>query len=347
MTTRLNSKEILSWLVLLIAILLFSSSLLYAQSEKGQEKGKITVRIHKDRNGESLNIDTTFDVNDKAALKEILENLDLEVQETGPGAFKMRSSIRSAEIRKLADEAGQSDKEIQQSIEESMAEAEKAVSEISIHASDAGGESFHFSFSMPDCFMSGKFQEKDGRMDPASEKACSIPDCVMKCCDMSMSRRGRIWIDHKPDHFQDSLMNEEYFVLPADDDESVPVYEREIIHPDGSRSYLFKRQLKGSRINAPVDGSDDTDQDLSGIVNLRYYPNPADENINISFESDSDAEALVEVLNTSGKIIHSEKIPVRKGSTDRKLDLGKIVSGTYILKITQEGSSVSKKLIIK
>jgi hypothetical protein len=338
MTTRLSSKEILSWFALLIAILLFSSSLLFAQPDKERDNGQVTVRIHKDHNGESLNIDTTFDFNDKEALKEILENLDLELQEAGPGAFKMRSSIRSAEIRKLADEAGQSDKDILQSIDEAMSEAERAISEINIHASDAGGESFHFSFSMPDCFMSGKFQEKDGVLDPDCKKACSMPDCIMKCCDMSMSRRGRIWTDHKPDHFQDSLMNEEYFVLPADDDESVPVYEREIIHPDGSRSYLFKRQFKVSN---------NSDQDLSGIANLRYYPNPADEIINISFESDSDAEALVEVLNTSGNILYSEKIPVRKGSTNQKLDIGKIKSGTYILKITREGSSVSKKLIIK
>ncbi len=347
MTTRLNSKEILSWLVLLIAILLFSSSLLYAQSEKGKEKGKITVRIHKDLNGESLDIDTSFDIHNKAALKEMLENLELELKESGTGAYMIQSRGRSSVKRKSGQSDRESDEEIRQSLEETLAEAEKAISEIKINISDAEGEAFNFSFSMPDCSMSGKFEEMAAGNEPACKKSCSIPECKLKCCDLSMSRRGRIWTDNKSDQFHDSLMNEEYLVVPADDDESVPVYEKEIIHPDGSRSYLFKRQYKGSGMESPMEDSPGKARKESGLLNLRYYPNPADGIINISFESDSNAEALLEVMDTNGNILHTEKFPVQKGSIVRKLDLGKLKSGSYFLKITQEGSSVSKKLIIK
>src|SRR5688572_9616917 len=73
----LYGKELLSWLVLTAAILLFACTLTFAQSgEKTQ--GKIHIRMEKDENGKSTRIDTTFDIRDMEKAQEFMDELNGE-----------------------------------------------------------------------------------------------------------------------------------------------------------------------------------------------------------------------------------------------------------------------------
>jgi hypothetical protein len=76
-----------------------------------------------------------------------------------------------------------------------------------------------------------------------------------------------------------------------------------------------------------------------------YYPNPAKEVIFIKTSLDVLKLEKVELFETSGKKIYSLNILL---TSDKifKVDLPKDLNGLYILKLTNDKASISKKLII-
>jgi len=77
-TTRLQIREILAWIVLVCAIVLFSVSLSMAQDKKKSSNAEIKIKIQRDENGKKTKIDTTITADQLPALKEYLKDLDID-----------------------------------------------------------------------------------------------------------------------------------------------------------------------------------------------------------------------------------------------------------------------------
>ncbi len=74
------------------------------------------------------------------------------------------------------------------------------------------------------------------------------------------------------------------------------------------------------------------------ITGLKIYPNPAKETLHI--ESNSFSEKTIELFNVLGKLVF-------KGKTiNSTVNLSNINKGIYILKITEEGKTVTRKIMI-
>jgi hypothetical protein len=71
---------------------------------------------------------------------------------------------------------------------------------------------------------------------------------------------------------------------------------------------------------------------LSG--HLRIYPNPAQENVNVSWDFTPTSEAEVQVMDLLGRLIHEERIS--PGPTIR-LDISSLSPGTYLLRLNDAG----------
>ncbi|MCK7589971.1 endonuclease [Subsaxibacter sp. CAU 1640] len=78
--------------------------------------------------------------------------------------------------------------------------------------------------------------------------------------------------------------------------------------------------------------------DEQSLSSVNIYPNPAKNIVNITLNSDSDT--LIEIYNVLGKKVYQKTIQ----NTDI-LNLDTLSSGIYIVKLTQENNSISKKLI--
>lgn len=71
--------------------------------------------------------------------------------------------------------------------------------------------------------------------------------------------------------------------------------------------------------------------------NIKIYPNPTDELINITFENQNDFNFVFELYDMSGKILLNKNI--KKGIEIYTVDISNFVSGSYVYKI------ISKKYI--
>jgi len=79
--------------------------------------------------------------------------------------------------------------------------------------------------------------------------------------------------------------------------------------------------------------------DENTIENVKFYPNPASGSVNIrTLEG-----ANVEIYNIIGKLVKSEKTL----SNDHAMDVSDLSAGVYLVRLTSEGRSATKKLIIK
>ena len=77
----------------------------------------------------------------------------------------------------------------------------------------------------------------------------------------------------------------------------------------------------------------------NSISGLKIYPNPAKNNLFIS--SDSFAEKQVELYDVLGKVALKTKV------TNTPINLSGLTSGVYVVKVTEEGKTATRKLVIE
>lgn len=86
-------------------------------------------------------------------------------------------------------------------------------------------------------------------------------------------------------------------------------------------------------------------ESLPNVVNnltVTIYPNPVDATLQIAFDSELKSPANFSIFNVLGQQVFSEKqIPKKQTS----LDVSRLSSGNYILKIDIENQSFSTKII--
>jgi hypothetical protein len=82
--------------------------------------------------------------------------------------------------------------------------------------------------------------------------------------------------------------------------------------------------------------SNNTPNSISG---LKVYPNPAKNNLYIS--SDSFAEKQVELYDVLGKVALKTKV------TNTPINLSGLTSGVYVVKVTEEGKTATRKIVIE
>lgn len=78
---------------------------------------------------------------------------------------------------------------------------------------------------------------------------------------------------------------------------------------------------------------------------FRIYPNPAQDVVNISFESNAPKSGSISLLNAIGKEVHNQKI---SGLESYSIESGNLARGSYFIRIiTPEGTKVSKLVLVE
>ncbi|MEM6515771.1 MAG: FG-GAP-like repeat-containing protein [Bacteroidota bacterium] len=102
-----------------------------------------------------------------------------------------------------------------------------------------------------------------------------------------------------------------------------------------------------------VFSSPATDETLSNtnfeIDNrLIVFPNPSvDKIVNISFQNSTWNEGSIEIMDMAGKLVRIESINPQDDASEYRLDLSKLESGIYLLKLTNDDSATTKKIVLK
>lgn len=110
---------------------------------------------------------------------------------------------------------------------------------------------------------------------------------------------------------------------------------------------IDSQQVLPSETSAPLlkDG-DDGDGDLTGSEDdntITIYPNPVIQEMVFDFEFTVKSDCPFEILDPQGKLV--ETGVVGQGITHHTVDLGKLTSGMYIVRLEMEGKPQIHRII--
>ena len=98
------------------------------------------------------------------------------------------------------------------------------------------------------------------------------------------------------------------------------------------------------RMNSPlytgVDGNGLTD------ASFGLYPNPAKDNVTITFNNVEAGNYEMTIEDVKGQKVVNEVITVKNRISNKVIDLSKIESGIYFVKVVNGSSIVTKKLVV-
>jgi len=95
--------------------------------------------------------------------------------------------------------------------------------------------------------------------------------------------------------------------------------------------------------NADVAATLDIDLEQE-IVDMKLYPNPAKDYVNISIESSLAGEAVMAISNQLGQTISVEKINLSEGKMEKVVNVSRLVEGMYFVTIQQKNISTVERL---
>lgn len=82
-------------------------------------------------------------------------------------------------------------------------------------------------------------------------------------------------------------------------------------------------------------------------LEMELFPNPAQDVLNIQFSSSNSELMNVGVLDASGRVLKEFGIHAQSGNNLVMIDVNDFASGVYVVRITQNGKSSLKKLVIQ
>ncbi len=101
-------------------------------------------------------------------------------------------------------------------------------------------------------------------------------------------------------------------------------------------------------------GSNTFTANIAGAINntaifregLKIYPIPASSSITITFDASAVGKAMLTIINQLGQEVFSKQVDINRGNNVNNLDVGKLASGLYLLRLQTGEGIQSKKLII-
>lgn len=83
------------------------------------------------------------------------------------------------------------------------------------------------------------------------------------------------------------------------------------------------------------------------LANVTVYPNPAKDNINISFSNENAEPASYQLVNVLGQSIRQQSIPAVKGESLYNINLSDVESGIYFVKLTVGNKTSVTKITVQ
>ncbi|MCB0478375.1 MAG: T9SS type A sorting domain-containing protein [Crocinitomicaceae bacterium] len=88
-------------------------------------------------------------------------------------------------------------------------------------------------------------------------------------------------------------------------------------------------------------------EDIAAEMNLEIYPNPANDNLTITFNALNGSDSQIELLDLSGKTVKVISNGFSNGLNKVKVDVSDIAEGIYMLAFTIDSKVVTKKVVIQ
>lgn len=334
-------REMLAWIVLACALILFSVSISFAQDKKQDQKSEIKIKIQKDENGKKTRIDTTITADQLPALKEYLKDLDIDFDADGDawslgngfnGGGNMNLHFKHDKMSKEDREAFERDME---KLRDEMKDLDKELNGMHIEMfgfDDNDPENFDLHMQFPRTPLPPQgphafYFHNDGDEDGDDETGCG------------KGKHFNFKFHALNDELPDSLNDENHIIMYGSKGEETPVFEKEIVTKDGDKIFVFKRKLPKEE-QAKASAS-------MPVTKVKVYPNPGNGKISVSFNAAAKGDVLVSITDAKGNEVYSKSLKDFSGEYFNQIDISDQGKGTYFLKITQGDDSITKKLVVE
>jgi hypothetical protein len=338
-TTTLHTREILAWIVLACAIVLFSVSFSFAQDQKQEKKSEIKIKIQKDENGKRTKIDTTITADQLPALKEYLKDLDIDFDADANewnfgsmdtnGSGNMTMHFKHPKMSK--DERENFDRDMEK-LKEEMKGLGDELKDLHIEMygfDDNDPENFDLHLNMP--------RVPGAPLPPKGPHAFFFDTDSAGSCNHG--KHFNFQFHSLNDEVPDSLNDEDHIILYGSKGEEAPVLEKEITTKDGDKIFILKRKL-------PKEESQKVSASMP-VNKVKVYPNPGSGKISISFTAASKGDIQISITDAKGNEVFSKTLKDFSGEYFNQVDISGKGKGTYFLKITQGDDSITKKLVVE
>ena len=97
----------------------------------------------------------------------------------------------------------------------------------------------------------------------------------------------------------------------------------------------------------PVSFTCKEDGSALDISELALYPNPTDNLATLDFDAFVDGNATLIITDMVGRVVSTENFDVTEGNNKRTIDVNQYAKGTYLIKVSCEGSTRIVRLMVQ
>jgi hypothetical protein len=341
-TNTLHTREILAWIVLACALVLFSVSFSFAQESKAEKKSEIKIKIQKDENGKKTKIDTTITSDQLPALKEYLKDLDIDFDSDLNAWGSGKGNVHGSGNLKMHFRHPEMSKEERAAFEKDMEKLREEMKSLGHELKDMHIEMFGFDDNDPENFdLHMKVPRTPGAVvpPPAPNGFFFYGDDDGRDTDGKKRKGFNFRFHSMSDEVPDSLNDENHIILYGTKGEETPVLEKEITTKDGEKIFVFRRKLPKEE---PAKASASMP-----LTRIKVYPNPGNGKVSVSFTAHTKGDVLLTITDAKGKEVYTKSLPDFSGEYFDQVDISEKGKGTYFLKITQGDDSITKKLVVE
>jgi hypothetical protein len=122
-----------------------------------------------------------------------------------------------------------------------------------------------------------------------------------------------------------------------------------VVCPNGQLFITFQSDgaVNGPGFEANWEISTGVEDQNADFDQLRVYPNPAENLLNISFSIDQTQSFDIKLISVTGKVVYAESTQDFTGQYINRIDLSNMAKGVYILNMQSETGTVNKKVVVK
>ena len=87
--------------------------------------------------------------------------------------------------------------------------------------------------------------------------------------------------------------------------------------------------------------------EIEGLSGVLISPNPASGVANVLIESDRSMKMALSILDMTGKVVYSNVLNVNSGFINKQIDVRQFQSGMYVLSLSNDSGTTSRRLIVE
>lgn len=88
-------------------------------------------------------------------------------------------------------------------------------------------------------------------------------------------------------------------------------------------------------------------ENFESLSGLNFYPNPNGGKFNLKFKLADQGNTKISIYDLQGNVVYKEELPNFTGAYDKAIDLSQQNRGVYIVRISQNGHTMTRKLKIQ